>query len=184
MKFDYFWHGNIYSVDECADIALKLQEDSQMCFALDNPAKDTIKTSTVKPVAWQNCKHYLSRLDHLIKYTNISHFGFHLYDMTDIDCINFNEYTEENHSQYDWHSDNSKHGDIFDFKMTTILNLSTEPYEGGNFELFLNGEKHIKELGHTGAVICFPSWIQHRVTPVTKGKRTTVSIWSRGPNFR
>ena len=184
MKFDYFWHGNSFTQDECKDICLRLQEDSKLSNAVDNPAPGIIKTATVKLVAWKHCKHYLSKLDELIKFTNLTQFGFHLYDLTDFDCVNYNQYNEETKGQYDWHSDGTKNGDIYDLKMTTILNLSTDPYEGGHLELFLNGERRITEMGQTGTVISFPSWIQHRVTPVTKGTRTTLSIWSRGPNFR
>jgi PKHD-type hydroxylase len=73
---------------------------------------------------------------------------------------------------------------MHDYKLTAIINVSNEKYEGGNFELFTNGPNHIKSLDHLGSVIIFPSYMQHRVTPVTKGTRKTVSIWFKGPLFR
>ena len=48
--------------------------------------------------------------------------------------------------------------------MTVVLN---DDYEGGEFEFLGNGT--IKEK--MGTVIVFPSYMQHRVLPVTKGVR-------------
>ena len=38
-------------------------------------------------------------------------------------------------------------------------------------------------MNDMGTVIVFPSWIQHRVTPVTSGTRKSVSLWLIGPKF-
>jgi PKHD-type hydroxylase len=35
-----------------------------------------------------------------------------------------------------------------------------------------------------GSVLLFPSWILHRVTPVTKGVRKSIVVWVTGPKFR
>jgi PKHD-type hydroxylase len=34
-----------------------------------------------------------------------------------------------------------------------------------------------------GEIVIFPSFILHRVTPVTKGKRRVIVGWALGPNF-
>jgi PKHD-type hydroxylase len=42
----------------------------------------------------------------------------------------------------------------------------------------------VPELKEPGSLLVFPSYIQHRVTPVTKGERVTISRWLSGPNFK
>ena len=62
--------------------------------------------------------------------------------------------------------------------MTIVLN---DNYEGGEFEFFL--ETHlIKEK--TGTVIVFPSYMVHRVNPITKGTRYSLVAWFVGEPFQ
>jgi PKHD-type hydroxylase len=35
-----------------------------------------------------------------------------------------------------------------------------------------------------GVVIAFPSYVLHRVTPITSGTRKSVVIWITGPKFK
>ena len=60
--------------------------------------------------------------------------------------------------------------------MTVVLN---DDYEGGEFEFLGNGT--IKEK--MGTVIVFPSYMQHRVLPVTKGVRYSLVVWFCGEPF-
>jgi len=70
------------------------------------------------------------------------------------------------------------HGKVRKLSMTIVLN---ENYEGGEFEFF--GEKNlIKEK--MGTVIVFPSYMVHRVRPVTKGIRYSLVAWFSGEPFR
>ena len=69
--------------------------------------------------------------------------------------------------------------------MSILLNNN---YEGGEFQFAIyNKEKceiHTPEFNKTGSVIVFPSDMEHRVTPVTKGTRYSLVIWFLGPPFR
>ena len=59
-----------------------------------------------------------------------------------------------------------------------------EPYEGGKFYLNPFGaELEVAEMSQPGNMIIFPSWFHHKVTPVTKCKRITLSMWAQGPKF-
>ena len=66
-------------------------------------------------------------------------------------------------------------------KLTCLLNLSEEPYEGGEFYTIDNQEEH-KFTSGMGLVTT--SLIAHKVTPVTKGERITLSYWAYGPSWR
>ena len=71
------------------------------------------------------------------------------------------------------------------------INLS-EPgsYEGGNLKFdygpHIKGERYHEctEIRPKGSVIVFPSYLYHQVTPVTKGTRYSLVMWSLGHPFR
>ena len=89
---------------------------------------------------------------------------------------------------YDWHSDDGelnthiKTQSVRKLSMTIPLNVYE--YKGGDLELKLpeNG-KRIMKL-EQGNVIVFPSFIEHRVLPVTQNTRYSLVAWVSGPPWR
>jgi len=80
------------------------------------------------------------------------------------------------------------HGKIRKLSVTISLNDPSE-YEGGNLEFDFrndfdwerNKKKAIKactEIRPRGSIIVFPSFVWHRVAPVTKGTRYSLVIWN------
>ena len=75
-------------------------------------------------------------------------------------------------------------------KLSLTLQL-TDPsqYEGGNFQFkWLEDDAKIKTTTVNGArdlgtIIIFPSFLFHRVTPITKGTRQSLVNWSLGEVF-
>ena len=85
---------------------------------------------------------------------------------------------------YGWHCDGSN-SEKYDIKFTMLGNASLEPYEGGKFFIFGNGgEREVGELAEPGNVVILKSSIPHRVTPVTKGKRHSITLFYSGPKFQ
>jgi PKHD-type hydroxylase len=85
---------------------------------------------------------------------------------------------------YTWHLDRG--GTISDTprKLSLVLQLSDpSEYEGGDLEIFAAPEP-VKIEKQKGLVVAFPSFILHRVTPVTKGIRKTLVVWLAGPRFK
>ena len=70
------------------------------------------------------------------------------------------------------------HGKTRKLSMTIILN---EDYEGGEFEFFSHPDL-IKEK--KGTIIVFPSYMEHRVRPITKGTRYSLVVWFVGEPFK
>ena len=70
-------------------------------------------------------------------------------------------------------------------KLSVTVNLS-EPvdYEGGTLELLFDGAKHELPNPPYGSAIVFPSFIHHRITPITKGTRKSAVMWFNGPPLR
>ena len=62
--------------------------------------------------------------------------------------------------------------------MSIVLN---DDFEGGEFE-FMGSENDLIKA-RTGTIIIFPSYLQHRVRPVTKGVRHSLVVWFCGEPF-
>ena len=104
---------------------------------------------------------------------------------------------------YDWHCDSwnkpydrpntPDHGKIRKLSMTCQLTDGSE-YTGGELEFdFRNYDPHMRdELKHRvqckeilpkGSIIVFPSFVWHRVKPVTSGTRYSLVVWHLGKPF-
>jgi PKHD-type hydroxylase len=90
-------------------------------------------------------------------------------------------YGTEQH--YDWHVDISKGG--YSRRKLSLSVMLSDPaeYEGGGLEFGVDDYRRAVRppLGHG---IVFPSWLPHRVVPVTRGERWSVVAWWLGPPFR
>ena len=107
---------------------------------------------------------------------------------------------------YDWHCDSwdkaydkknkndPSHGKIRKLSMTCQLTDGSE-YEGGELEFdfrqydphMRDESKHLKkatEILPKGSIIIFPSFVWHRVKPVTKGVRYSLVVWHLGYPFK
>lgn len=73
-------------------------------------------------------------------------------------------------------------------KISFSLQLTDgDSYDGGDFELREPGEDDVVQRADSararGSVIIFPSFVTHRVTPVTSGIRRSLVGWIIGPPF-
>jgi PKHD-type hydroxylase len=84
---------------------------------------------------------------------------------------------------YDWHLDIGN-GPFSIRKLSFIAQL-TDPatYEGGAVEIFAANQPRAMPRPR-GSVILFPSYVLHRVAPVTTGTRRSLVGWIGGPHFR
>ena len=69
-------------------------------------------------------------------------------------------------------------------KLTCLLNLSEEPYEGGEFHTIGNRNPKENIRFTSGMGLIFNSLIAHKVTPVTKVERISLTYWGVGPSWR
>jgi PKHD-type hydroxylase len=69
-------------------------------------------------------------------------------------------------------------------KLSFSLILSNpNEYIGGDFEILI-GKKSSPIIQTRGRVIAFPSFVMHRVTPLTSGVRKSIVFWALGPKFK
>lgn len=85
---------------------------------------------------------------------------------------------------YTWHLDRGGGASNSPRKLSLVLQLSDpSEYEGGDLEIF-DAPEPTKVKKQKGLVAAFPSFILHRVTPVTQGIRKTLVVWLSGPRFK
>ena len=106
---------------------------------------------------------------------------------------------------YGWHTDSwtkvynkpnepNTHGKIRKLSVTISLNDPDE-YDGGNLEFDFRNQvdwernkkskiKSCTEIRPRGSIIVFPSFVWHRVEPVTRGTRYSLVVWNLGKPFR
>ena len=76
------------------------------------------------------------------------------------------------------------HGHVRKLSMTTLL---SDSYEGGEFQFASYAKEKCKistpEFSKIGSIVVFPSAMEHRVAPVTKGIRHSLVTWFVGPPF-
>ena len=66
-----------------------------------------------------------------------------------------------------------------------LVNLSTEPYEGGEFQTYLtSGEESHPGFDKPGSAIMIKSPILHRVKPIISVTRKSLVMFINGPKFR
>ena len=109
------------------------------------------------------------------------------FDLTQIpEQIQYTEYHAPV-GHYDWHADIGP-GILSKRKVSITVQLSEpDEYEGGNLELFKGGSMDgpfIQAERSTGCVFLFPSYMMHRVTPVTKGTRKSFVLWLGGGHYK
>lgn len=81
---------------------------------------------------------------------------------------------------YDWHTDLGEE-EASTRKMSLSIALNDE-YEGGNIAFFSN--KLFEHKMPIGQSLAFPSFLSHRVMPITKGERWALVSWISGTPFR
>jgi PKHD-type hydroxylase len=84
---------------------------------------------------------------------------------------------------YTWHTDLGA-GAVSDRKLSVTSQLSAPgTYAGGRLE-FAAGPASVGAPADRGGFTFFPSYLLHRVTPVSKGVRWALVTWIQGPPFR
>ena len=88
-------------------------------------------------------------------------------------------------SVYDEPDNEFKHGYVRKLSMTVLLN---DNYEGGEFQFATYSKEKCKietpEFNKTGSIVVFPSDMEHKIAPVTKGIRYSLVVWFLGPPFK
>lgn len=112
----------------------------------------------------------------------------------ELDGFNRFQYSEYNErgAHYEYHMDLS-FASISDrfvvgrkLSLSIMLNDSSE-FSGGEFQMIIDSQTIAKPITvphKKGRFVFFPSFLIHRVAPVTSGSRRSLVFWALGPKFR
>jgi PKHD-type hydroxylase len=150
---------------------------------------DTVDTLRKSEIRWLNTLDPNHRLvvDTLWNFfidANRDHFGFDLNYMRE---VQYTTYHGEQGGKYDWHKDTFWINPTMNHRKLSMTIQLAEPneYEGGDFEIDAEfGVLDQAVIKQRGTVLVFPSFLRHRVTPVTSGIRRSLVCWAEGPKFR
>jgi PKHD-type hydroxylase len=112
------------------------------------------------------------------QYMNMANISAWKFDITEAQSPQFTIYDQNEF--YEFHTDDDFLKDGMR-KLSVVISI-TDPttYEGGEFEF----ENCVPEIRSRGSVMVFPSFLRHRVKPVTSGTRYSLVNWFIGPQFK
>jgi len=120
------------------------------------------------------------RLGRILRCMNGMHWRFDIFGFHE--DLQYTVYHGDN-SCYNWHVDNMMMTDSPPRKLSMAVQL-TDPSEYDGGELQFNDGSIFSAPKTKGLVTVFPSYVLHRVTPVTRGTRRSLVVWANGPGFR
>ncbi len=125
------------------------------------------------------------RLNYVIDNLNSRFYNF---DINGYNDLQYSEYHSSESGKYDWHMDTYiglMPETEFETRKLSLVMWINDDYEGGDFELIHTSLKEPYTIPkEKGKLILFPSFLFHRVTPVTKGVRKSLVTWILGPKFK
>ena len=201
----YYWYFQSVIPERICDDIVRYGKEQNKEMALtgdadkDNLTKEDIKNIQKKrksDIVWMYDRWIYKEIQPYIHEANASAEWNFEWDYSE--SCQFTEYKKGQF--YDWHCDShtepydhpenrNSHGKYRKLSMTVSL-TDPDEYEGGDLEFdFRNQEEQsqprvCKEIRPKGSLVVFPSFVWHRVKPVTKGIRHSLVCWNLGYPFK
>jgi PKHD-type hydroxylase len=178
----YYWFETGFSSEEVNLIVKNAKNyESQKATIIGEDKENTIRKSNIKWLPVNDEWNWVyDRVSNQIMEANKALWQFNLH--TIIDNIQYTEY-EGNGGHYDWHLDIGPRS-INHRKVSVVIQLSDpDDYVGGNLELHPGSNSFAVPRGK-GTVVVFPSFLLHRVTPLTSGLRRSLVLWAGGEPYK
>jgi len=189
-KFDTAYWENFFTNDEINQI-LNLPEWNNLKAAeiggSGSPQNSVDQTIRSGKVGWMplndGTKDIWNRLTEVISHVNSNFFHFDLRGCYEPAQLTL--YNSDNKSHYNWHVDSAPSDRSAPRKLSMSLLLSDpSEFEGGQLQVKPTDDNPITLTEAKGRAHFFPSYVLHRVTPVTKGVRKSLVLWVGGPEFK
>ncbi|QEW18908.1 PKHD-type hydroxylase [Marinibacterium anthonyi] len=173
-----------FSASECDAILVLAREGERADARLVGRARDhnlrraeLVWLDEVEGTDW-----IMGRIIDLVRVANRDVYGFDLTDFSESPQVA--RYGAEREGHFAWHADIGDGPLASRRKLTMVVQLSEdEDYEGGGLEVMPSAQAIVASRAR-GSATLFPSFLLHRVTPVTAGERHSLTIWAHGPAFR
>ncbi len=176
------YYEKLFTPEECKKIIELGNKREKKDANINNNNKINEKIRKNK-VAWLNPQDDTNwiflKLSYATNEINNKFFNFDLWGIAE--PLQFTEYkAPDNH--YDQHIDKLYNAHIR--KLSIVIQLSDPlEYEGGDLNI-IAGPKHEKMKKEQGNLIIFPSYVLHKVNPITKGTRYSLVAWVTGKPFK
>ena len=181
VQNNYYWFKTGFNDDDISKI-IKISENYEFNTGTTFSGIDeNYRRSKVKWLSYNDDSKWL--YDKIFKYAteaNNNCYKFRLHYLQD--SLQYTFYDSSNEGKYDWHLDIGKGSNSLRKLSGVILLNDTSEFEGGLLQM-MTGSKPITIPLEKGSVVFFPSFILHRVTPVTKGKRISLVFWIGGDHY-
>ena len=113
----------------------------------------------------------------------VNEHGYFFDPIDFVEPIMYCEYDVDDH--YGWHTDLASHPPFSSRKLAITVQLSaSDDYRGGTLEFAVTPETTYTVSRAKGSVLIYPTYIAHRIQPVTKGKRKSLVFWVGGTSFQ
>jgi len=169
-----YWEG--YLNQEDIDYILsrpewKKQEESTVMSGNGNLTDTSVRRSDV---SWMGVdkenEHIWKKLAETVARVNAQFFNYELTGF--LEPAQLSTYSEDDKGCYDWHVDTATKDSPTPRKLSmTLLLSSPSDFEGGEFQIKPNTNQAETAALSQGRAWFFPSYMLHRVSPVTKGVR-------------
>lgn len=179
----YIWDGafNNDELNHLENLAKQNKDNAEVGAGKAGAVRNETRRSKVSWLeATSETNWIYKKLSHAVASVNANIYKFNLTGFGE--ALQITLYEGSENGMYNWHQD---YGSIVSRKLSLVLQL-TDPsmYEGGNLELLNAVGEPVVVQKRRGLIALFPSYITHRVTPVTSGRRATLVSWVSGPPFK
>tara|TARA_B110000285_G_scaffold161301_1_gene180152 strand:+ start:1309 stop:1926 length:618 start_codon:yes stop_codon:yes gene_type:complete len=156
---------------------------------IGNEGENLVRSSMVKWIPQSDDWAWLyTKLKEWAQEANESTWDFDLYACNE--QIQYTEYYASEKGHYDWHQDIGPGELPSKRKISITVQLSdADEYDGGELQISFGGTG-VGELSSfncpkgAGVSVLFPSYMMHRVSPVTRGTRRSLVLWVGGAHYR
>lgn len=178
-QLNYYYFTNGFSTEECDRIIQAFAPKCVNDATIFGEKKSEIRKTSVTWIPRNMTTQWIyDKFLDMAKKANDAMFHLNITNL--VDRIQFACYDESVQGRYDNHLDVGVN-DIYSCRKLSISVQLSDPseYEGG--DLVITNNKWVQK--DKGTVCVFPSFLQHRVDPVTKGKRYSLVLWLYGPPY-
>ena len=185
---NYYWFEEGFTSEELSLLEQQVQEIPSQAGVTESGNQDEgegleSRNSMIKWVPFSDeTKWIYDKIGMLAKTANDEMFHFDIHNMPE--NIQYTEYYGTNKGHYDWHMDIGTEGFMKFRKISVTVQLSdSDDYTGGDLQLWSGGQYPSTAPRGKGNVVIFPSFLMHRVTPVTTGTRKSFVLWLGGDHY-
>ena len=185
----YYWFEQGFTPEELDFISQQVMGIPSQPGVSENGAQDEgagldSRNSMIKWVPFSDeTKWIYDKIGELAGIANKDMYHFDLNNMPE--NIQYTEYYGTNKGHYDWHMDIGSSGFMQFRKLSVTVQLSgPDEYDGGDLQIWGGGQYPSTAPRGKGNVVIFPSFMMHRVAPVTRGTRKSFVLWLGGGHYR